>query len=374
MIFLENNVFEEALDRIRFIYDHHDDVIVSVSGGKDSTILLEMTIMVARERNRLPVKAFFLDQEVEWQGTIDYINKTMRREEVQPYWYQIPFDFTNALSHKRNFVKLWDPLEKDKWIHPYSDISIKENPSEYHRFHDLAANLQNYMTDSEECAVLVGLTMYESPARRLCITTGRYNVNGITWCTRKNNRTRTYWPVYDFKDDDVWTAIAKNKWDYNSVYDQYYRYGVKKKEMRISALIHEMAYGSLQFLQEIEPRTYDKLLIRVPGIDTFAHAYDMGSITPKELPFAFSSWKEYRDYLLVKLVKPEYWELFKKRWKKQNDEDWYRVHVNEVITNDIDGTQNDNYKITKRLMERKAAGYYKNREMEEFNKYMEGQK
>ena len=73
MIFLENNVFEEALERVRFIYDNHDDVIVSMSGGKDSTVLFNLALMVAKERNRLPVKVFWLDQEAEWQATVDYM-------------------------------------------------------------------------------------------------------------------------------------------------------------------------------------------------------------------------------------------------------------------------------------------------------------
>ena len=48
MIYLENDVFQEALQRIRFIYDNHDDVIVSMSGGKDSTVLFRMALMKKR--------------------------------------------------------------------------------------------------------------------------------------------------------------------------------------------------------------------------------------------------------------------------------------------------------------------------------------
>ena len=37
-------VYEAALERIRFLYQEFDDVIVSFSGGKDSTVTLQMTL------------------------------------------------------------------------------------------------------------------------------------------------------------------------------------------------------------------------------------------------------------------------------------------------------------------------------------------
>ena len=76
------------------IFDGHDDVIVSMSGGKDSTVLFRMALMVAQERGRLPLKVFWLDQEAEWQATVDYMQHIMELPEVTPYWYQIPFELS----------------------------------------------------------------------------------------------------------------------------------------------------------------------------------------------------------------------------------------------------------------------------------------
>lgn len=125
----EQNVFDEALDRIRFVFDECDDIIVSMSGGKDSAVLFELAMIIAKERNRLPLKVFWLDQEAEWQATVDYMKKIMHRPDVKPYWFQIEFDFTNSLSHDNNFLRVWDKNEESKWVHPKDEISIKENPS-----------------------------------------------------------------------------------------------------------------------------------------------------------------------------------------------------------------------------------------------------
>jgi len=251
---------------------------------------------VAQEMDRLPVKVFWLDQEAEWQATVDYMQVIMDRPDVAPYWFQVPFDFTNTLSPEKNFVRVWDPEAKTLWIHPQSDISIKENPCTANRFHDLVNQLPDYCTDSDNCAVMVGMRMRESLNRRVAITQHEAKYKGITWCKKKTGKCQVFWPIYDFTNDDIWTALARNHWDYNKVYDLQYQWGLAKEAMRVSALIHETAWHSIEMLQEFEPETYDRFIRRVNGVGTFAHTFDSGDIIPRTLPFAFTSWKEYRDY------------------------------------------------------------------------------
>lgn len=352
-MYKENNVFDEALRRIRFLFDTHDDIIVSMSGGKDSTVLFNLALKVAKEKNRLPLKVFWLDQEVEWQHTVDYMESIMRMPEVKPYWFQIPFDFTNSLSNKNNFIRLWDEQKKELWVHPQSDISIKTNPCKENRFHELTKWLPEYCTESDNCAVLVGMRISESFNRRTTILFGKTSFMGETWCKRKVKKTQVFWPIYDFQNSDIWTAIGKNHWNYNKVYDLMYRWGYPSNEMRVSALIHETAWHSIELLQEFEKTTYNKMIARVPGVSAFNHTFDSTSIVPHQLPFMFKDWKEYRDYLLVHIVKPEYWDLFRRRWTNQNDEEWYKTHVQECVLNDIDGTINANMASKKRLQHKK---------------------
>lgn len=338
-----------------------------MSGGKDSTVLFHLALMVAEERGRLPLKVFWLDQEAEWQATVDYMTSVMHRDDVIPYWCQFPFDFTNSLSPVCNFIRVWDEEREKDWVHPKDSISIKENPSKYNRFKDLVNNLPEYCTDSNNCAVLVGMRITESLNRRACIAYGKVSYKGITWCKAKKDRHQVFWPIYDFTNDDIWTAIARNHWDYNKIYDYQYQAGQAKQTMRVSALIHETAWHSIEFLQEFEPKTYDRFVKRISGVSTFAHAFDNDSVMPRQLPFAFADWKEYRDYLLEHITQPQYRQLFRERWKNQNSEEWYKVHIKEILVNDIDGTINGNARSKIRVADRRENGFYRQRDRLEFD-------
>jgi predicted phosphoadenosine phosphosulfate sulfurtransferase len=51
-IYNKQNVYDAALERIRYIYDEFPNIIVAFSGGKDSTVILELSLIVAKEKNR----------------------------------------------------------------------------------------------------------------------------------------------------------------------------------------------------------------------------------------------------------------------------------------------------------------------------------
>lgn len=67
-VYKKQSVYDAALDRIRYLFDEFPNVIVGFSGGKDSTVVLELALIVAREKNRLPLDVLFIDQEAEWQA------------------------------------------------------------------------------------------------------------------------------------------------------------------------------------------------------------------------------------------------------------------------------------------------------------------
>jgi predicted phosphoadenosine phosphosulfate sulfurtransferase len=365
--YLATNVFEEAINRINFVYDNCDDVIVSMSGGKDSTVVFQLSMRIATERRRLPLKVYWLDQEAEWQATGDYMRGVMYRPDVLPFWFQIPFRLTNSLSFKDNYLHCWDPNEREKWIREQDPISIKENPTHFDRFHDVITHLPSYCdcADKTHVAVLVGMRIQESLVRRMGIGFAKSQFKGITWCRKPVANTRVFWPIYDFHDTDIWTAIGSNGWPYNRIYDYMYACG---SHMRVSALIHETAWSHIRDLHEFEPQIYDRFLLRVNGVNCFDHFDD--EVMPRTLPPYFKDWQEYRDYLLENLIEPEHHERFRNRWKKQHGTVWYKNHVKEVMVNDTDGTLNQNARSRIKKEARKNAGYYRAKDEKAFAEFI----
>ena len=350
-IYKNTNVFEEALNRIRFIFDEFPNVIVSVSGGKDSTVIFNLSMMVAKEKGRLPLKVAFIDQEAEWKATIDQIKLIMYNKDVEPRWYQIPFRIFNATSKTDHWLKCWDPEHEDEWMRPKDPIAIKENIYGTDRFKALFGEILRVEYPNEPAAYIGGVRTEESPRRFMGLTQG-VTYKWVTWGKihdRKRNHY-TFYPIYDWSYIDVWKAIHENGWSYNKIYDYQFAHGVPIQNMRVSNLHHETAVNNLFYLQEVEPDTYEKLTQRIKGID-MAGKLGQKDYFVHKLPFMFTSWKEYRDYLLEHLLENDKWKnhfrkefnRVDKRWGKLWGDDLYKAEVQSILTNDFEFTKLYNF-------------------------------
>lgn len=266
-IYTQQNVFDAGLDRIRYLFDEFEEVIVGFSGGKDSTTVLNLAIRVAKEKGKLPVKVMFLDQEAEWQTVIDYIRNVMTRPEVSPMWFQMPIKIFNATSSTKSWLMCWE--EGGDWMREKEEISIKVNKYGTDRFHDLFGAIFEKEFPGKKVCYLAGVRCEESPARYVSLSTGAIYKH-ITYGRRYSKKQDHYvfYPLYDWSYTDIWKAIHDNKWEYCKIYDFQYMYGIRAKEMRVSNLHHETAIHSLFYLQEIEPQTWDNLVKRLEGVAT----------------------------------------------------------------------------------------------------------
>lgn len=315
-IYGNKNVLEATKERIKYLFDNYDNIQLSFSGGKDSTALFHLINEEAKKRNR-KFYLFFLDQEAEYQGTIDMVDWAMKQPNVIPKWYQVPMFMTNSCSQQQMFLWAWG--ENEKWVREKSDISIhnigKKYPKRFYKFVLWANKEMNKLPGKSVC--VVGLRAEESPGRRFVL----YGENNELFWLRRINKPDKAYPIIDWSYTDVWKYLAENNLKYNKIYDKMYMLGLNLRTMRVSNLIHEKAYRCLHELQELEPETYDKLENRLKGVhcaSIYARENLMYSI--KKLPSQFKTWKEYKDFLLEN-IHPDLSKIFKYQWSRFGDTD-----------------------------------------------------
>lgn len=340
---------EAARDRVSFLFDAFEQIVVSISGGKDSTVLAHLALVEAHRRGRR-IGLYFLDEEAVYQSSVDQVERLMEMfpENTIRLWLQIPFRLTNATSVTEGQLVAWEPGKHDLWMRPKKPLAIQHPPwnrdTETVRdrrkgfgFYDA---IENFERTYSGAAFLVGLRAAgESPNRWRAVAKNPVEIAGrrVYWGTKKGENFALY-PIYDWNYYDVWRYIHDERLPYSKIYDYQFKKGYAVSEMRVSSLIHERSIRSLCDLQEFEPKTYAKLLKRVKGIALASErAKDAKLFACRTLPKNFQSWIAYRDFLLSTHPDKERLPIFAKRFRKQRSNEYVaRQQCRQLILNDYE--------------------------------------
>jgi predicted phosphoadenosine phosphosulfate sulfurtransferase len=354
-IFQKDNVYTEALKRIEFLYNEFSEVTVASSGGKDSTVIINLCLEVARKLNRLPVRVMFIDQEVEWEHTVEYMRETKSNPDIDMRWYQMPIKISNSTSHTEDWLQCWK--ENDEWVREKELNAITKNIYGTDRFNELFTHIINTEYKGRKACLIGGVRAEENPKRALGLTVDR-TYKWVTWGKffDKKDEHFVFYPIYDWSFTDIWHYIFSKKVNYNKIYNYMYAYGESVSKMRVSNLNHETAIHSLTLLQEIEPDNWNKVSKRIVDANVIKHIRNSAMTCPKELPYMFKDWKEYRDYLLNKMVvNPVNQEKMAKTFQRMDKryEEYpdmlakaYKVQITTIIINDYSLTKVDNFEVT----------------------------
>lgn len=341
-------VLEAARERMSFVFDQFTDIQVSVSGGKDSTVLAHLALVEARRRGR-KVGMFFLDEEVVYQSTVEQIDYLMTLDPAHTsrLWLQIPFRLTNAASLTQSQLICWEPGKHKKWMRPKQPYGIKAKPwdqaTETVRDRNKGFGFYDVIENWERCyrgtAFLVGLRATESMNRWRTMAKWPVTIGGeqIYWATTKGANTALY-PIYDWNFSDVWKYIHQEGLRYSKIYDHQHRKGMPIPEIRLSSLIHEKSFKSLVELPEFEPKTYERLCQRVKGIE-FAQETGKAAkgFRARKLPRGYTSWRAYRDFLLGTYPDTHLRQVFERRFSRHLDNEYVaRQQCRQLICNDYE--------------------------------------
>lgn len=345
-VYINKTVLDSARERIAYIFDEFENIIVSISGGKDSTVLVHLALMEAHKRGR-KIGIFFLDEEVVYDSTIKQIEYIMGLypENTIQLWYQIEFHLTNASSLTEGQLIPWEAGKHKIWLRSKRKDSIQHTPwpkenetvrdkNKGFGFYDALENFQN---SRQNTAFLVGLRATESPNRWRAVAKNP-GYKDVFWCTKMKSNNVSMYPLYDWNFHDIWKYIYDHKLRYSKIYDYMYKKGMGIQEIRVSSLIHEKSFKALVELPEFEPKTYDRLLKRVKGISVGnLYGKDTKMLKVQKLPKGFKTWIDYRDFLLETYPDETKKEIFVKRFGKHLTNPYVaRQQCRQLVLNDYE--------------------------------------
>jgi predicted phosphoadenosine phosphosulfate sulfurtransferase len=273
---VDRTVLELAYERIHRAYDLFDTVDVSFSGGKDSTACLNLTLQVARERGRLPLRVFFHDEECIPLQTEQYVRRVAQNPDIALEWYCLPVQHRNACSRKFPFWSPWDPSCPELWVRDLPSEAITQlegfrtDGSPGDRLTIPEANgLLHDPAKYGTCGMIMGIRAQESIIRQRALSTRKEENYLVHWTdgTSKGNIWKVY-PCYDWRTEDVWTAPTQFGWDYNEAYDIMTQCGITPHAQRCSPAFGEEPLLKFHTYKTCFPEIWDKMSARVPGANT----------------------------------------------------------------------------------------------------------
>lgn len=307
--YLDIDVYQAAQKRLKYLFKEFDHLLISFSGGKDSGVMFNLVYDYAKKHKQLDkIAIYFMDYEAQYQKTIEYVKRTFKKmPAAKKYWLCLPISARSAVSINTKSWIPWDPDKKDKWVRPMPQDKFVINqtnvPFKFKKGtqgHTTRPQFNQWFADNHlgKTAVLVGIRADESLNRYRAIKSD-HKVNQYdnkNWLLQQKSNLVNAYPIYDWQSRDDWIANYKFNWDYNKIYDDFYKVGVSIDDMRVASPFIDEAISSLSLYKKLDPTMWSKLVQRVDGAN-FASIYGktkvMGRSGTITLPNQFNSWKEY---------------------------------------------------------------------------------
>jgi len=259
---IESNidVVTAAKMRIQNVFDSFPRIYFSMSGGKDSLcvshLLYSMILQGSIDPKKLTVT--FIDEEGVYPSmlkTVEEWRRNFLRVGAKFEWYCLPFKQVctlDSLSAGESWIT-WEPGKEDVWMRKPPDFAIVKSDLLHY------AGEMNYQTflfkRCRDGISIVGLRTAESFTR----------LQSISQMNTKENRNGNFYPIYDWKDDDVWLYIKENGLDFPEIYMHLYEAGVSKRNLRLSAFFGDKTTQGLRWIAEVQPDLWEKIEKRMPN-------------------------------------------------------------------------------------------------------------
>lgn len=277
-LILKNNVYKESVERTKWVFDNFNKIYLSFSAGKDSTVMLHLTMEEAKKRNK-KIGLLIVDLEGQYKLTIDHIKSCIEEYKayIDLYWVCLPIHLRNAVSVYEPFWKCWDDDRKEDWIRELPEQAI--NDKEYFpffrdgmEFEEFVPEFGEWYAQGELTACLVGIRTDESLNRFRTISSNtKVKYKNKSYTTLVTENVYNVYPIYDWRTEDIWIYHAKNKDKrYNKLYELMHKAGLSISQQRICQPYGDDQRRGLWLFHLIEPETWAKVVARVNGANSGA--------------------------------------------------------------------------------------------------------
>lgn len=330
----EVNVFDAAMNRIDYIFNNFERIYLSFSGGKDSGVMLNLCLKYMKENNiKRKLGIMIMDNESNFTESLKFMKRMVddNLEYLDVYWLRIPLTLPCTISSYQQDWQVWGEADKDRWVYERDDnphaVTIENHNFPFYRENMLDKEFYDsfgeWYSQGKSCASLIGIRTQESLNRfRAIMNEAKETHGGNFWTKRNTEHTYNCYPLFDWRTTDIWAANAKYEFDYNKLYDIFYKAGIPVERMRVASPFMSESKGSLNLYRVIDPHIWTKLCGRVHGANfsvTYGKQLNYSNV---KLPEGHT-WKSFVKFLLDTLPN-ETSENFKTRFI-QSIKFWGRV-------------------------------------------------
>lgn len=333
-VYLTQSVLEAAKERVSKVFDDFDNIYISFSGGKDSTVMTHLVMNEAIKRG-VKIGILIIDLEAQYEHTISHIREMIEKykDHIDLHWFCGELLLRNAVSDFEPKWVCWDESKKDIWVRnkpkEESDLSQYDFYVPKMEFEELMVLFGKWYTKGKKTAGFIGIRADESLHRYRAITANKKNIThkGYKWTTKIAKNLYNVYPIYDWRTEDIWLFHLKNEsLSYNKIYDLMTKAGVKFSNQRLCQPFGDDQKKGLWLYHLLEPNTWYKLLNRVSGVNSGSlYVKEKGNmngnidVTKPE----GHTWETYTNFLLKSLplkMQEHYKERFIKfiaGWKQR---------------------------------------------------------